>query len=99
VHDGIDVDGMDTDLYWECTFAGSSASVPEIEGGIRDPAPAELEGFDAVIHLAARSNDPLGDINPVGIALYEFEGWEYRRIGQIKQLMEGGRRGPDPRWT
>ena len=55
---------MDTDLYRECTFAGSLASVPEIEGDIRDAAPADLEGFDAVIHLAALSNDRLGDFNP-----------------------------------
>jgi hypothetical protein len=64
LRDGIDVDGMDTDLYRECTFAGSLARVPEIEGDIRDAAPADLEGFDAVIHLAALSNDPLGDFNP-----------------------------------
>lgn len=62
--DGIDVDGMDTDLYRECTFAGSLATVPEVEGEIRDAAPVDPEGFDAVIHLAALSNDPLGDINP-----------------------------------
>jgi hypothetical protein len=35
----------------------------------------------------------------VGITLDEFEGWKYRRIGQIKQLMESGRLGPDLRWT
>jgi nucleoside-diphosphate-sugar epimerase len=64
LRDGIDVDGMDTDPYRECTFAGSLASVPEIEGDIRDAAPADLEGFAAVIHLAALSNDPLGDFNP-----------------------------------
>ena len=64
LRDGIDVDGMDTDLYRECTFAGSLASVPEIERDIRDATPADLEGFDAVIHLAALSNDPLGDFNP-----------------------------------
>ena len=64
LRDGIDVVGMDTDFYRECTFAGSLASVPEIERDIRDAAPADLEGFDAVIHLAALSNDPLGDFDP-----------------------------------
>ena len=64
LRDGIDVDGMDTDLYRECTFAGSLASVPEIERDIRDATAVDLEGFDAVIHLAALSNDPLGDFNP-----------------------------------
>ena len=38
--DGIDVDGMDTDLYRECTFVGSLANVPEIERDIRDATPA-----------------------------------------------------------
>ena len=56
--DGIDV--MDTDLDRDCTFAGSPASVPEIEGDIRHAAPADFECFAAVIHLAARSNDRLG---------------------------------------
>ena len=64
LRDGIDVVGMDTDFYRECTFAGALASVPEIERDIRDAAPADLEGFDAVIHLAALSNDPLGDFDP-----------------------------------
>jgi nucleoside-diphosphate-sugar epimerase len=64
LRDGIDVDGMGTDLHRECTFAGSLASVPEIEGDIRDAAPADLDGSDAFIHLAALSNDRLGDINP-----------------------------------
>ena len=46
LRDGIDVDGMDTDLYRECTVAGSLANVPEIERDIRDATPADLEGFD-----------------------------------------------------
>ena len=64
LRDGFDVVGMDTDFYRECTFAGSLADVPEIGGDIRDAEPADLEGFDAVIHLAALSNDPLGDFDP-----------------------------------
>jgi len=35
----------------------------------------------------------------VGITLDEIEGWKYRRIGQIKRLMESGQLGPDLRWT
>ena len=61
---GIDVIGMDTDFYRDCTFAGSLADVPEIERDVRDAGPADLEGIDAVIHLAALSNDPLGDFDP-----------------------------------
>src|SRR5205823_8220338 len=38
--------------------------VDERQGYVRDFTPAELAGFDAVVHLAALSNDPLGDLNP-----------------------------------
>jgi nucleoside-diphosphate-sugar epimerase len=31
---------------------------------LRDVQVADLRGFDAVMHLAALSNDPLGDVNP-----------------------------------
>ena len=33
-------------------------------GDIRDVVPADLEGFEAVVHLAAISNDPIGHLNP-----------------------------------
>jgi nucleoside-diphosphate-sugar epimerase len=38
--------------------------ITDIEKDIRDIEPADLEGFEAVIHLAGLSNDPLGDLNP-----------------------------------
>ncbi len=46
---GCDVTGLDTGLFASCTFAES---------------PGDLVGFDAVIHLAALSNDPVGDLDP-----------------------------------
>jgi nucleoside-diphosphate-sugar epimerase len=61
---GVEVVGMDTDFYGECSFAGPLADVPEIGRDIRDTELADLEGFDAVVHLAALSNDPLGDFDP-----------------------------------
>ncbi len=61
---GVDVVGLDTDFYRDCTFAGTLADIPEIDQDIRDVEPAEIEGFDAVIHLAALSNDPLSDFDP-----------------------------------
>lgn len=36
----------------------------EVPRDIRDVHPADLDGFDAVIHLAAVSNDPIGHLNP-----------------------------------
>jgi nucleoside-diphosphate-sugar epimerase len=61
---GHDVVGLDTGLYDECDFSSPPDEVPELRVDLRDVTPAHLHGFDAVIHLAALSNDPLGDLNP-----------------------------------
>ncbi|MER8752181.1 NAD(P)-dependent oxidoreductase [Mesorhizobium sp. M1050] len=63
---GHSVTGYDSDLYRRCTFAsgGAQASVPSIQKDVRDVHARDLEGFDAVIHLAALSNDPLSDLDP-----------------------------------
>lgn len=63
---GHSVTGYDSDLYRRCRFAagGNQAPVPSIQKDVRDVQPRELEGFDAVIHLAALSNDPLSDLDP-----------------------------------
>jgi nucleoside-diphosphate-sugar epimerase len=59
----FDVVGMDTDFYRDCTFGESLPVVPEVGRDIRDATPDDLDGFDAVVHLAALSNDPLGDLD------------------------------------
>lgn len=56
-----DVTGLDSDLFEECTFDGTLAAVPHIRKDVRDIQKADVEGFDAIIHLAGLSNDPLGD--------------------------------------
>jgi nucleoside-diphosphate-sugar epimerase len=71
---GHDVTGMDTYLYEGLDFGEDAAPVPAIRKDVRDATAADLEGFDAVVHLAALSNDPLGcldesctyDINHLG---------------------------------
>jgi nucleoside-diphosphate-sugar epimerase len=62
---GHEVDGYDIGLYEGCDLG------PALPGGgaratldMRDATPAELSGYDAVLCLAALSNDPLGDLNP-----------------------------------
>ncbi len=60
---GHDVVGLDVGLYEGCGFGEAPAAVPSISTDIREVTPAELEGFDAVVHLAALSNDPLGCLN------------------------------------
>ena len=61
---GHEVIGLDSDLYERCTFAqgGDISDVPTILKDTRDVELADLKGFDAVIHLAALSNDPLGNL-------------------------------------
>src|SRR6478672_8690517 len=61
---GHEVVGFDTYLYEECTFGDEVPDVPAIRADLRDVSPDELRGFDAVIHLAALCNDPLGNMNP-----------------------------------
>ena len=63
---GHAVVGLDTDLYRDCTFGdpGLIADVPRLERDLRDVEVDDLAGFDAVLHLAALSNDPLGDLSP-----------------------------------
>lgn len=61
---GHEVVGYDIDYYERCTFGDQLIPVPEMRKDIRDVQPDDLEGFDAVIHLAALSNDPLGNLNP-----------------------------------
>jgi nucleoside-diphosphate-sugar epimerase len=62
---GHDVVGMDSALYEECTFGSDVPSGISISRrDIREPLPADLEGIDAVAHLAGVCNDPLGDLLP-----------------------------------
>lgn len=61
---GCDVVGLDTGYFRECTLVPDSAEAPAVWKDIRDLEPADLRGLDAVIHLAALSNDPIGNLRP-----------------------------------
>jgi nucleoside-diphosphate-sugar epimerase len=61
---GHDVTGLDVDLYRGCDFGAPPREVTSLDLDVRSVLPEHCEGFDAVIHLAALSNDPLGDMNP-----------------------------------
>jgi nucleoside-diphosphate-sugar epimerase len=63
---GHEVVGLDSDLYARCTFShgGEICRVPTIRKDTRDVEAHDLIGFDAVLHLAALSNDPLGNLKP-----------------------------------
>jgi len=61
---GHDVTGLDADLYAGCDFGEGPSLEPSLRSDVRDVGPGQLEGLDAVVHLAALSNDPLGDLDP-----------------------------------
>jgi len=65
IAEGHDVVGLDTDLYERCTFCGALADNHTINKDVREVQKDDVEGFDAIIHLAGLSNDPLGDYRPV----------------------------------
>lgn len=60
---GYNVVGLDTGYFHPCTLVPDLVDGPSIRKDIRDLAPEDLNGFDAVVHLAALSNDPLGNLN------------------------------------
>ena len=62
---GHDVVGLDSNLFVECTYGEEPAyTIPETIKDVRDITFEDVEGFDAIMHLAGLSNDPLGDLNP-----------------------------------
>jgi nucleoside-diphosphate-sugar epimerase len=59
---GYEVIGYDTGYFRECTLVPDTCQVPAISKDIRDLSPQDLQGFYAVVHLAALSNDPIGNL-------------------------------------
>ena len=67
--EGFEVTGLDSDLFEGCVFGDASVSgaisnISYLRKDIRDVKLADLKGIDAVVHLCALSNDPLGNLNP-----------------------------------
>ncbi|HVL92723.1 MAG TPA: SDR family oxidoreductase [Acidimicrobiales bacterium] len=60
---GHEVAGLDSGLFEGCDYGGSLVEVPWVRRDVRDVTEEDVAGFDAVIHLAALSNDPLGDLD------------------------------------
>lgn len=71
---GHEVHGLDSYLYEECRFGDEPPDVPAVRMDVRDVTGEQVEGFDAVVHLAAISNDPVGDLNPGTTAAINHQG-------------------------
>ncbi len=61
---GHDVVGLDAGWYDGCDFGTPPTDYEQRTGDVRDTTPADFRGIDAVVHLAAISNDPIGHLNP-----------------------------------
>jgi len=72
---GHEVDGLDNGLYEGCDLGPALAGAgPWTPRDMRDVTPGELSGYDAVLCLAALSNDPLGDLNPAATYSVNLDG-------------------------
>lgn len=69
---GVDLAGMDSGLFRDCAIFPLD-EIPTVTKDIREVEFADLQGFDAVLHLAGLSNDPLGDIHPAMTYQINFE--------------------------
>src|SRR6476646_10735727 len=81
---GHEVVGLDTDLFAGCDFGQPSPEIPEIRKDIREVTRVDLEGFEAVVHLAALSNDPLGNLDP-GLT-YDINHKASVRLAELSKL-------------
>ncbi len=61
---GYAVKGLDTGFYADCLLGPTGPDYPSQKRDTRDVTAADLAGVDAIIHLAALSNDPLGELSP-----------------------------------
>jgi nucleoside-diphosphate-sugar epimerase len=61
---GHEVTGCDLGLFDGCEWESPTRPNRELRKDVRDIQPTDLDGHDCVMHLAAISNDPMGDIHP-----------------------------------
>lgn len=61
---GHEVVGLDSGYFAACVLGPAPVDPPALAVDLRDVTVEQLRGFDAVVHLAALSNDPLGALEP-----------------------------------
>ena len=62
--DGYSVTGLDIGFFEDCTLEPLMPVFDQIKKDVRDVSRGDLQGIDVIIHLAALSNDPLGEFSP-----------------------------------
>lgn len=84
---GHEIVGLDSNLYQAATFGEEieTRNITSINKDVRDVTHADLEGIDAVLHLAGLSNDPLGDLNPE--LTYEINHRASVRLAELSKEM------------
>ena len=91
---GHAVDGLDLGLYEGCDLGPAQPGVgPQPHADMRDVTAARLAGYDAVVCLAALSNDPLGDLNPAATYSVNLDG----TLNLARMAKEAGVRGSSSR--
>jgi len=78
---GHEVVGLDAGWYDGCDLGRYAPTHEQRTGDIRDQTPADLAGFDAVVHLAAISNDPVGHLNPE--ATFSVNAWGAAHLARV----------------
>jgi nucleoside-diphosphate-sugar epimerase len=78
---GHDVVGLDNGYFRDCVLGDAPVDPPGLSTDLRDVGVDELRGFDAVIHLAALSNDPLGALEPQ--ITYDINHWASVRLARL----------------
>jgi nucleoside-diphosphate-sugar epimerase len=83
--DGHQAVGLDTELYEDCTFGNYlPCNIPTIACDIREVTTTDLDGIDAIAHLAGVCNDPLGDLLPT--TTYEINHLATVRLAKMAKV-------------
>lgn len=85
---GHEVVGLDCGLYRGAEVAPLER-FPALDRDVRDIEPRDLDGIDAIVHLAALSNDPLGDLDPR--LTYEINHEATLRVAELARRCGVGR--------
>jgi len=76
---------LDTNYFNGCAFDDPSRPVRQIQKDIREVSQDDLDGVEGIVHLAALSNDPLGEFDPKLTHAINFEA-TVRMAGMAKAL-------------